>query len=42
MLIIYKALKNKENFRMMNVSAKVKEILKVTGFDQFLLGEAQD
>ena len=42
MLIIYKALKNKENFRMMNVSAEVKEILEVTGFDQFLLGEAQD
>ena len=26
----------------LNVSAEVKEILEVTGFDQFLLGEAQD
>ena len=41
MLIVYKALNNKENFKMENVNAEVKGILEVTGFDQFLLGETQ-
>ena len=39
LLIIYKALNNRENFKMLNVNADVKEILETTGFDQFLLGE---
>ncbi len=40
LLMFYKALNNKESFKMVNVNSEVKEILEVTGFDQFLLGEA--
>ena len=37
LLMIYKALNSKENFKLLNVNAEVKEILEVTGFDQFFL-----
>ncbi len=37
LLMIYKALKNRDCFRMVNVNTEVKEILEVTGFDQFFL-----
>ncbi|MBO7663081.1 MAG: STAS domain-containing protein [Clostridia bacterium] len=37
LLMIYKALNSKENFRMLNVNEDVKGILEVTGFDTFFL-----
>ena len=37
LLMIYKAMNSKENFRMLNVNEDVKEILEVTGFDTFFL-----
>ena len=39
LLMMYKSLENKENFEMTGVSEEVREILKTTGFDQFLLKE---
>lgn len=39
LLMIYKSLEDKNRFRMSNVSDDVREILEVTGFDQFLLSE---
>ena len=37
LLIMYKALEDKENFEMTGVNAEVREIMETTGFDQFLL-----
>ena len=37
LLMMYKSLENKDNFRMTNVTDTVCEILEMTGFDQFLL-----
>ena len=37
LLMMYKSLENKENFRMTGVTESVREILETTGFDQFLL-----
>jgi len=37
LLMMYKSLADKSRFRLLNVCDEVKEILKVTGFDQFLL-----
>lgn len=37
LLMMYKSLEEKNRFRMIHVNNKVKEILEVTGFDQFLL-----
>ena len=39
LLMMYKSLKNKDNFEMTGVSDDVREILETTGFDQFLLPE---
>lgn len=36
-LMMYKSLENKSRFKMTGVSEVVREILKTTGFDQFLL-----
>jgi anti-anti-sigma regulatory factor len=35
--MMYKSLEEKSRFRMIHVNNEVKEILEVTGFDQFLL-----
>ena len=37
LLMMYKSLEDKSRFRMIHVNNEVKEILEVTGFDQFLL-----
>ena len=37
LLMMYKSLEDKSRFKMVNVSDEVREILEVTGFDQFLL-----
>jgi anti-anti-sigma factor len=37
LLMMYKSLKDKSQFKLLNVSDEVKEILETTGFDQFLL-----
>lgn len=37
LLMMYKSLENKSKFQMINISDTVREILNVTGFDQFLL-----
>ena len=37
LLMMYKSLADKSRFKLLNVSDEVKEILEVTGFDQFLL-----
>ena len=37
LLMMYKTLEDKSRFKLLNVSDEVKEILEVTGFDQFLL-----
>jgi len=37
LLMMYKSLKNKSQFKLLNVSDEVKEILETTGLDQFLL-----
>ena len=37
LLMMYKSLEDKSRFRMIHVNNEVKEILDVTGFDQFLL-----
>ena len=37
LLMMYKSLEDKSRFKMVNVSNEVREILEVTGFDQFLL-----
>lgn len=37
LLMMYKSLVDKSRFKLLNVSDEVKEILEVTGFDQFLL-----
>ena len=37
LLMMYKSLENKEDFRMTGVTESVREILETTGFDQFLL-----
>ncbi len=37
LLVLYKSLRNRRQFRMIHVSPEVKEIMQVTGFDQFLL-----
>jgi anti-anti-sigma factor len=37
LLMMYKSLEEKSRFRMIHVNNEVKEILEVTGFDQFLL-----
>ncbi len=39
LLIMYKPLADKDNFEMTGVSEDVREILKTTVFDQFLLKE---
>ena len=35
--MMYKSLIDKSQFKLLNVSDEVKEILETTGFDQFLL-----
>lgn len=42
LLMLYKALNDRERFKMLNVNSAVREIFEVTGFDQFLLGETPD
>ena len=37
LLMMYKSLEDKSRFKLLNVNDEVKEILEVTGFDQFLL-----
>jgi len=37
LLMMYKSLIDKSQFKLLNVSDEVKEILETTGFDQFLL-----
>lgn len=37
LLMMYKSLENKSGFQMVNISDTVREILEVTGFEQFLL-----
>lgn len=37
LLIIYQALENNSNFKMINVNDDVREILETTGFDEYLL-----
>ena len=37
LLMMYKSLKDKRRFRLLNVNDEVKEILETTGFDSFLL-----
>jgi len=37
LLMMYKSLEDKSRFKLLNVSDEVREILEVTGFDQFLL-----
>ena len=37
LLMMYKSLENKESFKLIGVTDSVKEIMEVTGFDQFLL-----
>lgn len=37
LLMMYKSVEDKSRFKMLNVSDEVREILEVTGFDQFLL-----
>ncbi len=37
LLMMYKSLEDKSRFKILNVNDEVKEILEVTGFDQFLL-----
>ena len=37
LLMMYKSLEDKTRFKLLNVNNDVKEILEVTGFDQFLL-----
>ena len=37
LLMMYKSLENKDQFKVVGVTDSVKEIMKVTGFDQFLL-----
>ena len=39
LLMMYKALPDKEHFEMTGVNSEVREILETTGFDQFLLKE---
>ena len=39
LLMMYKSLKDKDRFELTGVSDEVREILKTTGFDQFLLNE---
>mgnify|MGYP006392341229 FL=1 len=39
LLMMYKALPDKEQFEMTGVNSEVREILETTGFDQFLLKE---
>ena len=39
LLIMYKSLKNKDNFEMTGICDDVVEILETTGFDQFFLKE---
>ena len=39
LLMMYKSLEDKRQFKLLNVSDEVKEILETTGFDQFLLKE---
>ena len=39
LLMMYKALEDKDRFEMTGISAEVREILETTGFDQFLLKE---
>ena len=42
LLMMYKSLENKDNFRMTDITDTVREILEMTGFDQFLLLEEKD
>ena len=37
LLIMYKALDDKDQFKLVGTTDSVKEIMEVTGFDQFLL-----
>ena len=37
LLMMYKSLEDKSQFKMVGVSEEIREILEVTGFDQFLL-----
>ena len=37
LLMMYKSLVDKSQFKLLHVSDEVKEILETTGFDQFLL-----
>ncbi len=37
LLIMYKALDDKDQFKLVGMTDSVKEIMEVTGFDQFLL-----
>ncbi|MBQ6480770.1 MAG: STAS domain-containing protein, partial [Anaerolineaceae bacterium] len=37
LLMMYKSLKNKDNFILMNASPEIIEIFELTGFDQLLM-----